>query len=90
MFAGYLAEPVFHQLITRYRNYLCSEKCTFDPSGNYYASALMADKFTDAYFVAGALDHFDIDLNGEPKQNTYDGEVGTVAGMMTYIFQQAR
>ena len=72
------------------RNVTNSKNVTADPSGNYYASALMADKFIDSYLVAGALDHFDMELNGEPKQDVYVGAVGDMNDMRTYLLQQAR
>ena len=72
------------------RNVTNSKNVTADPSGNYYASSLMADKFTDAYLVAGALEHFDMEMNSEPKQNVYSGEIGNASDMKNYILQQAR
>ena len=72
------------------RNITNSKNVTTDPSGNYYASSLMADKFTDAYLVAGALEHFEMDFNGASNRNLYEGEIGNSSDMKNYLLQQAR
>ena len=51
------------------RNVTNSRNVSADPAGNFYASAVMADKFTDAYIVAGALEHFQMNsVADDPKQ----------------------
>lgn len=45
-----------------------------DPQKAYYQSAALVDKFTNAYIIAGALDHFGMnDLDSGPTQNAYSG-----------------
>ena len=73
------------------RNVVNARNVSNDPSGNYYASATMADKFTTAYIVAGGLEHFGIEnVAEEAKINAYSGEIGNRHQMKSYILQQAR
>ena len=61
-----------------------------DPASNYYASSELVDKFTKAYIVNAAMKHFGIDsLDGTPKQNTYDGDIGDSKQMLEYIMSEA-
>ena len=73
------------------RNITNSRNVSADPAGNYYASALMADKFADAYIVAGALEHFNMtSVTTEPQKNVYIGQIGDSKEMETYIIGEAR
>ena len=72
------------------RNITNARNVTAELVGNYYACALMADKFTEAYLVAGALYHFNMAMNSEPTQNVYTGEIGHAENMKKYILEQAK
>lgn len=73
------------------RNTINARNVSADPAGNYYASEVMADKFTDAYIVAGALEHFNMDsFTDEPKAHIYNGPIGHKEEMATYILAEAK
>ena len=73
------------------RNIVNAKNVTKDPAGNYYASATMADKFTNAYIIAGALQHFGMNnVCDQPTKKQYSGELGDKEQMKMYILQQAR
>lgn len=73
------------------RNITNSRNVSADPSANYYAAETMADKFTDAYIVAGALDHFEMDsVMSEPEKNEFCGSIGNSEEMKDYIISQAK
>ena len=73
------------------RNITNSRNVSADPAGNFYASAVMADKFADAYIVAGALEHFDMtSVTTAPQKNVYNGQIGESREMKTYIIEEAR
>ena len=61
-----------------------------DPASNYYGSSELVDKFTKAYIVNAALDHFCMDaLDGTPAQNSYSGAIGDSKQMRDYILSEA-
>ena len=72
------------------RNLVNARNVSADPTGNYYASATMMDKFTDAYIIAGALHHFSMDsINDEPKSHCYTGEIGNAEQMRNHLMTEA-
>lgn len=73
------------------RNLINARNVSADPSTDYYASAAMMDKFSKAYIIAGGLHHFGINsVADNPKENTYEGEIGNKAEMKQYILEQAK
>ena len=73
------------------RNITNSRNVTADPSGNFYASSVMVDKFSDAYIVAGALEHFNMDsVTAQPQTNIYNGQIGDSEQMKAFILLEAR
>ena len=59
------------------RNKINAKNVSKDPASNYYGSSELVDKFTKAYIVNAALDHFCMDaLEGTPAQNSYSGAIG--------------
>ena len=61
-----------------------------DPASNFYASSELVDKFTKAYIVNAAMNHFGIDsLDGAPTHNSYRGDIGDSKQMREYILSEA-
>ena len=61
-----------------------------DPASNYYASPELVDKFTKAYIVKAALDHFGMDaLDQIPPQNSYSGTISDSKQTREYILSEA-
>ena len=55
------------------------------------ASSVMADTFSDAYIVACALEHFNMEsVTAEPQANIYNGQIGDSGEMKRFIMQEAR
>ncbi|XP_045199125.2 uncharacterized protein LOC123553490 [Mercenaria mercenaria] len=73
------------------RNITNARNVSADPSGNYYASELMANKFTDACTIAGAIAHFQMDnVASKPKDNIYTGALGDSVAMKSYLLSEAK
>ena len=63
---------------------------TKDPASNYYASSELVDKFTKAFIVTAAMDHFGMDsLEATLTQNNYYGDIGDQKQMKDYILSEA-
>ncbi|XP_033758314.1 uncharacterized protein LOC117340625 [Pecten maximus] len=72
------------------RNITDSRNVSADPSGNFYASSAMAEKFTDAYLVAGALKYFGMNsISTAPTKNIYEGPMGDTSEMNKYLLHHA-
>lgn len=61
-----------------------------DAQKAYYPLADLVDKTTNAYIIAGALAHFAMeDYNGDPMQNTYQGNINNKVERKQYILTEA-
>jgi len=69
------------------RNILEARNVTADPKDNFYAASDLLEKFTAAYLVAGALHHFGMDMDGEPKMNIYSGDPNDEDAKKKYVVE---
>ena len=72
------------------RNSVDAKNVTNDPHTDFYAAAELLRKFSVAYIVCGALDHFGMEkTNDKAADNCYNGEIGNAAYMISYLITQA-
>ncbi|XP_070546984.1 uncharacterized protein [Ptychodera flava] len=73
------------------RNALKAHNVSSTPSKDFYASAELLNKFTDAYLVSGALHHFGLkDVNSSPTRNKFEDNPDSKSDVKQYILSEAR
>ena len=68
------------------RNAIQARQVSKDPKANFYATADLLLKFTEAHLIAGAMSYFSMaNQDDTPKQNSYEGDRTDKAAVKTYI-----
>ena len=68
------------------RNAIDARQVSKDPKKNFYATADLLQKFTEATLVAGAVSYFSMgNMHGEPTLNVYNGDKQDKKSAQLYI-----